>query len=120
MAMQARMRREEAAAAMGRAGTGTPGFEGVGQGTSRGPTPAGLEDDGFSDVISLAPDDSASNIGWRTKEVRRARERDTNRERRRDDRERRLGSAELLATEKKKKRGLFGFGKRMDEVREEE
>ena len=126
LAMQARMRREEAAAAMGRAWTGTPGadpgFEGigVGEGVSRGPTPAGLDDDGFSDVISLAPDDSASNIGWRAKEVRRARERDTNRERRRDDRERGPGSAELLATEKKKKRGLFGFGKRMDEVREEE
>ena len=124
LAMQARMRREEAAAAMGRAGTGTPGVGLNGEETSRGLAPAGVrtdaDDDGFSDVISLAPDDSASNIGWRTKEIRRAKERDSNRERRRDDRERRPGSAELLATEKKKKRGLFGFGKRMDEVREEE
>jgi len=124
LAMQARMRREEAAAAMGRAGTGTPGVGpgiepvGAGEGVRRGPTPP--DDDGFSDVISLAPDDSASNIGWKARETRRARERDSNRERRRDDRERQPGSAELLATEKKKKRGLFGFGKRMDEVREEE
>lgn len=81
LAMQARLRAQESDAT---ARVETPG--GVAGASRSGDSPwsavgrfggADMDDDGMSGIISLAPDDSASNIGWRRREEsRRLRERE--------------------------------------------
>jgi hypothetical protein len=116
LAASSRARRE--------AGAGTLSTHETGPGT-----PWIADEDGFSDVVSLAPDDSASNIGWRDREKKRVGEREKERERRRYDRER-GGNNGMLPTRgvsvtpvlEKRRRGLLGalgLGRKMEGVREE-
>jgi len=80
LAMQARLRAYEADLS---ARTETPGGVGDARVADGRPWSAAsgfglgeMDDDGMSGIVSLAPDDSASNIGWKRREESKLRERE--------------------------------------------
>jgi len=80
LAMQARLRAHEAdATARAETPGGVPDVNRGDRAWSAARSEFGLgdmDDDGMSGIISLAPDDSASNIGWKRREERKIRERE--------------------------------------------